>query len=115
MLIAENGYEPQHVKFVSYTGRWPNLCRGVLTLVIDGEICKFGHESGDFDFEKWKYKDGNFDAFWESGGEARYSGTTQYPWKVYQKKLPEHLEKYALEIDRVFNDNVHFGCCGGCL
>lgn len=47
--------------------------------------------------------------------EARFSGTTQYPWKVYQKKLPEHLEKYALEIDRVFNDNVHFGCCGGCL
>lgn len=67
MLIAENRYEPQHVKFVSYTGRWPNLCRGVLTLMIDGEICKFGHES--FNFDTWKYEDTNFEPFWESGGQ----------------------------------------------
>lgn len=32
-----------HVKFVSYTGNYPNLCRGDLTLEIDGEIVTFGY------------------------------------------------------------------------
>lgn len=30
-------------------------------------------------------------------------------------KLPEKYRKYASEIDRAFNDNVEYGCCGGCI
>ena len=29
MLINHNNSETNHVKFVSYTGKWPNLCTGV--------------------------------------------------------------------------------------
>lgn len=28
------------VEFVSYTGEYPNLCSGILTVKIDGEIVK---------------------------------------------------------------------------
>lgn len=31
----------EHIKFVSYTGKYPNLCRRNLTLLIDGETVKF--------------------------------------------------------------------------
>lgn len=67
MLINHNNNEFTHVKFVSYTGRWPNLCSGVLTLEID------------------------------------------------VNKIPEQFRKYATEINEVFNDNVPWGCCGGCI
>ena len=63
-----------NIKFVSYTGVFPNLCRGVLTLIIDGKEVKFGHEIEDFIFnentKKFECKNNNFDRFWESGGEA---------------------------------------------
>lgn len=50
MLINCNNSETNHVKFVSYSGKYPNFCRGVLVLKIDGiEYC-FGHEVGSYDF-----------------------------------------------------------------
>lgn len=68
MLINSNNNETNHVKFVSYTGKWPNLCSGVLTLEIDGIVYCFGHEVGSYDFKANKYKDNNSDSFWHSGG-----------------------------------------------
>lgn len=115
MLIPDTSYKNGRVEFVSYTGKWPNLCRGILTLRIEGETYKFGHGSKSFNFATGKFTDGNYDSFWDSGGRARFSGTTEYPWQIYQRKLPEHLKQYAAEIDKVFNENVRFGCCGGCL
>lgn len=32
----------EHVKFVSYDGKWPNLCTGTLVLNIDGTDYSFG-------------------------------------------------------------------------
>lgn len=43
MLINYSNNEITHVKFVSYTGRYPNLCSGILTLEIDGENVNFGY------------------------------------------------------------------------
>lgn len=43
MLINRNNNETNHVEFVSYSGKWPNLCSGELTLEIDGEEVAFGY------------------------------------------------------------------------
>ena len=106
------------VEFVSYTGEYPNLCRGVLTLCIDGEEVRFGHDYGVF--ESWK-TDGNYDAFWVTGGECGfYNGwSDEYvnygEWIVDKDELPAKYKKYINEIEEVFNANVPYGCCGGCL
>lgn len=43
MLINSNKENvTEHVKFISYTGKYPNLCCGDLTLEIDGEKVIFG-------------------------------------------------------------------------
>ena len=44
------------IKFISYTGKYPNLCSGVLTVEINGKEYKFGHDVGDYDFEKRRYR-----------------------------------------------------------
>lgn len=38
----------KHVKFISYTEGFPNLCRGVLTLEIDGEVYRFNRYTDRF-------------------------------------------------------------------
>lgn len=119
MLVNTNKEDNvSHVKFVSYTGKWPNLCSGILTLIIDGETVRFGY--GDCFHPREEDKD-LLIPFWSSGGccgfRNNYSDayTTQGPWIIDVQELPEKYRKYAEEIDEVFNDNVDFGCCGGCL
>ena len=50
-----NSSKDNVVEFVSYTGKYPNLCSGVLTLKINGKIYTFGYGQ-------------KYDKFWESGG-----------------------------------------------
>jgi len=38
-----------------------------------------------------------------------------YEWQIDINNIPEQYRKYAAEIDEVFNSNVPWGCCGGCL
>ena len=114
MLVNTNEYqkmETPHVKFISYSGVYPNLCRGILTLEIDGKRVSFGH---NYCNESWK-NDGNYNRFWESGGGLDGNYNAYYgEWEISVKDLPEQYKKYAREIDIVFNDNVECGCCGGC-
>lgn len=42
-----------HVTFVSYSGRYPNLCRGTLVLNIDGELITFDYLSNKADSKKY--------------------------------------------------------------
>lgn len=96
-------YKKRHVEFVSYTGRYPNLCRGELLLEIDGKQVLFG------------LGDHARPIFWTSGGyldDEYYAHTGE--WVIDIDLLPEEYRKYSAEIDRVFNDNVPWGCCGGC-
>lgn len=99
----------QRVKFISYTGEYPNLCDGELTLEIDGVEHRFGHSSG-------QYRN-----FWCSGGECGFNGDYDNPytcsgaWEIEESMLPEELKHYAAEIAEVFNDNVEYGCCGHCI
>lgn len=109
MIINRNIDDSQsHVEFISYSGEYPSLCMGVLTLKIDGEEIRFGH---DYKNSHW-HNDGNYKCFWISGG---YTDIGNNEWKIDYEALPEKYRQYANEIDRVFNENVDYGCCGGCL
>ena len=93
----------QHVKFVSYTGVYPNLCSGVLTLEINGEKVAFGYGAP-------------YRPFWCSGGGCTCDYETyQGEWIIDVAEIPYEYQKYAREIDEVFNENVSYGCCGGCI
>lgn len=95
----------EHVEFVSYTGKWPHLCSGILTLRIDNEEIRFGYdEHGSASNEK----------FWRTGGECSLEAIHTGEWLIDVSKIPEQYRKYAAEIDTVFNENVEYGCCGGC-
>ena len=113
MLINSNKESvTEHVKFISYTGKYPNLCYGDLTLEIDGEKVIFGSV---YDSRMNKRK-GVYPIFWNSGGyiSGDYKAYTG-EWEIYVSKIPEEYRKYASEIDEVFNANVPYGCCGGCI
>ena len=103
-------FKPENVEFVSYTGKWPNLCSGILTLKIYGEEHRFGYRSGEHL------------PFWTSGGCCGFpngygaeASISEGPWVIDADRLPSAFKSLASEIDEVFNSNVPFGCCGGCL
>lgn len=105
MLINnEKAKITSHVKFVSYTGKYPNLCSGTLTLEIDGEQIEFGYDSA-------------YPIFWSSGGSTDWHTDSIWTgdWRINVEEIPEPYRKYAVEIDYVFNANVEPGCCGGCI
>ena len=119
-MLSNAPKETNHVEFVSYSGRYPNLCTGILVLRIDGLEYGFGHEVGSYDFKTNKYKDHNCERFWHSGGSICADkdwnfDVHQGEWEIDANEIPEEFRKYAVEIDRVFNDNVPHGCCGGCI
>lgn len=99
MVISDK----KNVVFVSYSGKDPNLCDGTLVLLINGKEYKFSSMLT-------KPENGVYPSFWMSGGGCGYKA----PWSIYASNLPEEIRQYAYEIDEVFNDNVPFGCCGGC-
>lgn len=117
-MIINNNYITEHVEFISYTGRYPNLCHGVLTLKIDGEVYRFGHEPDNYIYNEGNYDDDNYDKFWYSGGRVfsgRYGDDVlSGEWEIDVNEIPEQFRKYAAEIDYTFNANVKHGCCGGC-
>ena len=102
------------VEFVSYTGKYPNLCSGILALRIDGEDVNFGYVP--INPNDRIYKDPLYKPFWLTGGGlVGYEGVYHGEWKVDESDLPEQYRKYAKEIAEVMNANVPYGCCGGCI
>lgn len=89
------------VEFIDYTGKWPNLCSGTLTLEIEGEVVRFSYEQGN--------------RFWYSGGCCQGFNIIREPWIIDRNDIPEKYRKYYYEIVHVFNENVEWGCCGGCI
>lgn len=81
------------IEFVSYNGRFPNLCSGELILKIDNKVVNLGHclvSGGCVWFEDWN--------------EHVESGA----WLV---DVPEEYAQYTEKIIK----NVPWGCCGGCV
>lgn len=130
MLVNKKENKNKRVKFISYTGKYPNLCSGVLTLEIDGTQYKFGHDYMHRHYDEktktWVQTDEdennpNYEQFWSSGGSCYFQNGYEDPvveneeWHIYKEDLPEKFQDIANEIDKVFNENVTWGCCGGCL
>lgn len=100
------------IKFISYDGEYPNLCSGTLTLDIDGEVVTFGY----------KYDKVNYPQFWHSGGSCGFLGCdydetycNNEEWELDEAALPAKYKNIGKELIQVFNNNVRWGCCGGCL
>ena len=111
------------IEFVSYDGSYPNLCSGELVLKINGRKRTFGVNYGKYnwkDCEEIAKK--HYNSFWRSGGCIK--STDDYsnmwaesgPWKLSSiDDLPKYLQPYADELIEIFNANVPWGCCGGCI
>lgn len=85
------------VRFVAYDGEYPCLCFGILKIEVDGKLCELE------------------DALVSNGvcGVADDDAyCTTAPWSV---DLPEQLKPYEKEITALVNENVAWGCCGGCI
>ena len=109
--------ESDVIKFISYDGAWPNLCSGILTIEVEGKKYLFGP-----DYKKPADATEFYESFWYSGGTCGFMGgdynkpnITKGPWHIETRYLPKELLKYAIEIARLVNKNIPWGCCGGCL
>ena len=86
---------------VSYDGGYPNLCSGALVLAIDGKDVAFPSyclvSSGSVSF------DGDWNEI-----------VTEGDWgiKEWPKDFPEELKA---EANKIVNDKIPHGCCGGCV
>lgn len=126
MVIGSKNTE-NRVRFISYTGKYSNLCTGVLTLEIDGKEYKFGHNYSNYHYDangNGRFTDEdpdnpNFEKLWSSGGRIYGCMEDLYAvegeWHIDADDLPEQFRDIADEIDEVFNNNVPWGCCGGCI
>lgn len=110
------------IQFVSYDGRWPNLCSGVLTVIIDEKKYKFGHSSNDYDFKNNCYNDNNFNEFWKSGGRIlsdekwdMWSEHGEWELSYEPNDYPKEIIELLPDLIKIFNEHVPYGCCGGCL
>ena len=88
------------VEFISYDGSYPALCAGTLAIEVDGEVYELRNILAS----------GGYVCIDDEGEEYADEG----PWSL-EYGLPVELMPYEEEILRVVNDNVPFGCCGGCI
>lgn len=87
-----------NIEFISYNGRYPNLCSGQLVLKIDGEtVDGIRLSSGG---SVW------FDSNWSEHVE-------EGDWSA--DNIPTKYEHAYDKIVAVINENVPKGCCGGCV
>lgn len=91
------------MKFISYDGDWPNLCRGTLVVEKDGNQYSI-------------YRaliSGGWCGFDPDGEDQVEEG----PWIIDPDELPNELknDNDIAELEELANTNVPHGCCGGCL
>jgi len=130
IVNRKNNINTNHVEFVSYDGAYPNLCRGILIVKIDGELVKFGHDYSnchyDSETKTWSYTDEdpdnpNYGSFWSSGGSITHDGywndivVHHNEWEIDIDELDPKFWDVADELDKLINENIPYGCCGGCV
>lgn len=88
---------------IQYDGKYPNLCSGHLVVTIDGVVWDFGKyclSSGGCAYFKDRID-------WEDVVEQGEWDITDYP-----EGFPEDLKE---EVLIKINEEIPWGCCGGCL
>lgn len=88
------------IEFIKYDGEYPNLCFGTLSIKINGDTY---HLDNVLVSGGCICRNENWDMWADRG-----------PWSVDLDDHPE-LQQYKEDITRIVNENVPFGCCGGCI
>lgn len=87
---------------VEYSGAWPCLCAGELKVTIDGIV---------YNFPSHCLTSGGSTYFTDNYSQAHINNG---PWEIeeWPDNFPEECKKATLEA---VNENIPWGCCGGCL
>lgn len=90
-----------NLTFVSYDGEYPNLCSGTLILNLNGKDIIFPKHCLTSRGRVW------FDTDWSEHID-------KCPWEIteYPVDFPDYLKLQAIAL---VNENVEYGCCGGCV
>lgn len=109
------------VEFVKYTGDWPCYCGGTLHVKIDGKNIAFGGSNKGKTTLKGKSVI-KYPQFWKSSGWVKFyddweEDVGEGPWIIRGniEEYPEDMQRLLPELIRIFNENVPWGCCGGCV
>ena len=101
-LEADIADHPPKIEFIKYTGKWPTLCSGELYFKVNGKEYKIKGlvPGGEVGFK---------------GGYGGESYIKKGPWRLHNHDFPKELKPYKRLITNMVNENVKYGCCGGCL
>lgn len=104
------------IEFVSYDGEYPHLCSGTLVLLIDGKEYGFNclSSGGSTEYEDDDYV--TYTGEWTLDSTEISKGV--YVLEAYNDKYPHDITFSAEEIDHItslVNQEVEYGCCGGCI
>lgn len=101
-LEADIADHPPKIEFIKYTGKWPTLCSGELYFKVNGKEYKIKGlvPGGEVGFK---------------GGYGGESYIKKGPWRLHNHGFPKELKSYKRLITNMVNENVKYGCCGGCL
>ena len=89
------------VEFVSYNGKYPNLCRGTLILKLDEK---------EYEFPKYCLDSGG--SVWFSDDRDAHVEMGKWAIVEFPEGWPEEAKKLAIKC---VNKNIECGCCGGCI
>ena len=89
------------IKFISYDGKFPNLCRGTLAIEKDGKR---------YELRNVLISCGN--SFIDAYGDGY---TIKGRWRIDSFELPRKLQGDIKEIEELVNEHLEHGCCGGCI
>jgi hypothetical protein len=85
---------------IDYNGRYPNLCSGTLVVTIGEKVWNFGKDV---------LSSGGSVSFDEQWNEEVTSGWLVSEW-------PEGFpDEYKEVVTDAINDEIPWGCCGGCV
>ena len=110
------------IEFVSYDGAYPNLCSGTFIVKIDGKETSFGRRFLREHEKKSGIALADYPRFWISGGGVSFDDEwneivyhDEWQLNFEEKDYPKHIVELMPELIKAFNENVPYGCCGGCV